>query len=119
VLFTSPTTGLTWWGSSTAKPYIQRTIDAGKTWTNVALPAAVASHGLALNAAFFAPDGQHGWIVGFDHDTNHALALASTDGGATWSALTGLGDAQLYSGFALDATHVWIGGTDGVLLVHK
>jgi hypothetical protein len=118
VLFTSATTGITWWGSSTAKPYIQRTTDGGKTWTSVAVPAAVASHGLAMNAAFFAPDGQHGWIVGFDHDSNKALALASTDGGATWSALSGLGDAPLYSGFALDATHVWIGGTEGVLLAH-
>jgi hypothetical protein len=119
VLFTSATTGITWWGSSTAKPYLQRTTDGGKTWKAVALPAAVATHGLALNAAFFAPDLQYGWIVGFDHDSNHALGLATTDGGATWSVVSGLGDAQLYSGFALDKTHVWIGGTQGVLLAHE
>jgi hypothetical protein len=116
VVFASATTGITYWGSSTAKPYIQRTTDAGKTWKVVAVPSSVATHGLDLNAAFFAPDGQHGWIVGFDHQTNTALGLASIDGGATWSTVDGLGDAKLYSGFALDATHVWIGGAKGTLL---
>ncbi|MEO8548538.1 MAG: hypothetical protein ABI678_01125 [Kofleriaceae bacterium] len=116
VVFASASTGITWWGSSTAKPYIQRTTDAGKTWHNVGVPAALAGHGLALNAGFFAPDGQHAWIVGYDHDSNKAVGLASTDAGATWSAMSGLGDAELFSGFALDATHVWLGGAKGTVL---
>lgn len=118
VLFSSATNGITYWGSTTATPYIQHTTDGGKTWASVALPAAVASHGLELNGAFFAPDGQHGWVVGFDHDGNHALGLSTSNGGATWAQVTGLGDAKLYSGFALDATHVWIGGDRGTLLAH-
>ncbi|MEO6774515.1 MAG: hypothetical protein ABI467_16100 [Kofleriaceae bacterium] len=118
VLFSSAMNGITYWGSATAKPYIQHTSDGGTTWTNAALPAAVASHGLELDGAFFAPDGQHGWVVGFDHDGNHALGLSTADGGATWAQVIGLGDAKLYSGFALDATHVWIGGDNGTLLTH-
>lgn len=54
-------------------------------------PSSAVSHDLAMNAAFFAPDGQHDWIIGFDHDTNHALGLASTDGGATRTSITGFG----------------------------
>ncbi len=118
VVFSSAQNGITWWGSTTAKPYIQRTTDGGKTWTRVALPASVATHGLELNGGFFAPDGQHGWIVGYDHDTHLALALSSSDGGASWATIAGLGEAKLYSGFALDADHVWIGGDQGTLLVH-
>ncbi len=118
VMFSSAMNGITYWGSTTARPYIQHTTDGGKTWTSVALPTAVASHGLELEGAFFAPDGQHGWTVGFDHDAHHALGLSTTDGGATWALVSGLGDAKLYSGFALDATHVWIGGDHGTLLTH-
>lgn len=116
VLFTSPQNGLTWWGSQYAKAYVQRTTDGGKTWRSVELPTSIAAHALALNAAFFAPDGQHGWIVGYDYNASAALGLATTDGGATWSVLSGLGTSKLYSGFALDATHVWVGGEQGVLL---
>lgn len=119
VLFTSAQNGLTWFGSQYSPAYIQRTTDGGETWNPVALPASVADHELALNAGFFAPDAQHGWIVGYDYDDGAALGLATTDGGATWSVLPGLGNSQLYSGFALDATHVWVGGEDGVLFASR
>ncbi|HEX4417087.1 MAG TPA: hypothetical protein VH165_04265 [Kofleriaceae bacterium] len=40
-----------------------------------------------------------------------------------WSAVPGVGDAvdafhgsKLYSGFALDATHVWVGGEGGLVM---
>lgn len=119
MLFTSPQNGLAWFGSQYAKAYVQRTTDGGRTWRAVALPSSVADRTLALNAAFFAPDGQHGWIVGYDFDASAALGLATTDGGATWSVLSGLGKSKLYSGFALDATHVWVGGEQGVLLARQ
>ena len=117
IMFSSATNGIAWFGQANATPYIQRTTDGGKTFSSVALPASVASHSLVLNAGFFAPDGQHGWIVGMNLDSDKALALATTDAGATWATIaTGLDDVQLYSGFALDATHVWLGGTKGTVI---
>ncbi len=117
VMFASATTGISWFGQPNTTPYIQRTTDSGATWTSVPVPGGVATHSLELHAGFFAPDGQHGWIAGYDHDTSKALALATTDGGASWAVTaTGLGDVQLYSGFALDATHVWLGGSFGTVI---
>ena len=119
--FASATTAVTFWGSQTesGSAYIQRSTDGGKTWQSVALPGAVASHGLQLTYGFFAPDGQHGWIVGYDGDASHALVLSTTDAGTTWSAEQLASEYKLYSGFALDATHVWIGGEAGILLAHS
>lgn len=124
VLFTSDTDGLAWWGSSLyAAAYVQRTTDGGNTWTPVALPAEVASHAIELRAGFFAPDGEHGWLTGYDYDTSSALLVRTTDGGATWAMSGGdlaaqvsaAGGGKLWSGFALDADHIWVGGERGVL----
>jgi hypothetical protein len=96
VLFTSDTTGIVWYGSrlDTDPSYIQRTIDGGATWTSIALPAAVASAELELHGAFFAPDGMHGWITGYNLTTGSALLLATADGGASWTTVgAGLGAA--------------------------
>ncbi|HEX7096008.1 MAG TPA: hypothetical protein VF183_08990, partial [Acidimicrobiales bacterium] len=60
ITFASASVGLTWFASSVAGTYIQRTTDAGATWTDVALPAEIADHALELPAGFFASDGQHG-----------------------------------------------------------
>jgi photosystem II stability/assembly factor-like uncharacterized protein len=121
IAFANATTAVTFWGSQTesGSAYIQRSTDGGKTWQSVALPAAVASHGLQLTYGFFAPDGQHGWIVGYDGDASTSLVLSTTDGGATWATEAITGENKLYSGFALDATHVWIGGAAGTLLTHS
>jgi hypothetical protein len=123
VLFTGPMTGIAWFAQPIAGAYIKRTTDGGNTWGNVTLPGAVASKDLELPAGFFAPDGQHGWLAGFDHDSSRALLLATTDGGASWATVAGVADAvdafeggKLYSGFALDATHIWIGGAGGLLM---
>ena len=121
IAFANATTAITWWASASASaaPYIQRSTDAGKTWTSVALPGDVASHELELHGGFFAPDGTHGWIVGYDHDSSHALLLTTSDGGATWATESVDSEHKLYSGFALDATHVWIGGEAGTLLARQ
>lgn len=123
ITFASASVGLTWFASSVAGTYIQRTTDAGATWTDVALPAEIADHALELPAGFFASDGQHGWLAGYDHDASGALLLATSDGGATWQVVPGVGEAvaaaggdKLYSVFALDGDHVWIGGERGLLM---
>jgi hypothetical protein len=105
--------------------YIMRSTNGGQTFTNVALPTTVASKSMAFYDAFFAPDAMHGWIIGLDDGNQAGLALVTTDGGQTWAEdATGLAtvDTQfelgLRAGFALDATHVWIGGDNGVLFAY-
>jgi hypothetical protein len=123
VVFTSRMVGLTWFAQPSAGVYVKRTDDGGVTWRDVALPSEIAAGELELPAGFFAPDGQHGWLAGFDHAARRALLLVTSDGGATWAKVPGIGDAvdaaggdKLYSGFALDAAHVWIGGSHGVVM---
>ena len=64
------------------------------------------------------------WVVGYSGNSSRPLLLRTADGGATWtdsssSVLSAPGvsiPAQLYSGFALDASHIWLGGNGGLLL---
>lgn len=118
VTFASPTLGLAWRGTLNGSSYIMRTTDAGENWTRTRLPAALAKHALAFDAGLFAADGSTAWVIGYDLDSHAALGLVSRDGGESWSEVLGLGDVELTSGFALDATHVWFGRADGVVLAH-
>jgi len=123
VVFTDALNGIVWFGSQSAGAYVKRTTDGGVTWKDGALPSAIAAHDLEFPAGFFAPDGKHGWLAGFDHGSNAALLITTADSGATWTKVYGVGDAvdkagglRLYSGFALDASHVWLGGEFGLLM---
>lgn len=126
VLFTSATDGIVWHASDLypGAAYIYRTTDAGETWTKVELPSSVADKSIELRQAFFAPDGQHGWIVGYNYDNSIALMIRTTDGGATWDATSGdlaakvseAGGGKLSTGFALDENNIWVGGEYGVFL---
>jgi hypothetical protein len=126
VTFASATTGITWWATSisTGTGYVYRTTDGGQTWNPVTLPSAVVSGSIELASAFFAPDGMTGFIIGYDYDASIPLLLRSEDGGATWASsggdlaakVTAAGGGKLFSGFALDANHIWVGGDYGVLM---
>jgi hypothetical protein len=129
VLFLNATTGILWLGNGDiiGTPFLKRTTDGGASWHDIALPASVASARVDLPGAFFAPDGMHGWIVGYNRDAETPLLLATSDAGATWTTFDNgltkavaeaLGD-KLFCGFALDATHFWVGGARGVLLAHN
>lgn len=125
VTFANATTGIAFWASSIypGLGYVYCTTDAGQTWAKVDLPSDVAQTSIELASAFFAPDGAHGWIVGYDYDSSTALLLRSDDGGATWKRSSGdlaskvaqAGGGKLFTGFALDADHIWVGGEYGVL----
>ncbi|MFT3694096.1 MAG: YCF48-related protein [Kofleriaceae bacterium] len=119
VTFTSAQNGIVYFGSQSTSAYIQRTTDGGKTWKAVALPSDISSHNVNLTQAAFGPDGQNGYLVGYDYTKYTSLVLATTDGGQSWSTLSGFGDSKLYSAFVLDASHAWIGGDDGTLYSKK
>jgi hypothetical protein len=91
---------------------------ASSHWTRATTPTLSDSTG--LRSAAFAPDGTHGWLVGWS-DASTPLMLTTTDGGATWTDATPAISAlaaghRLHSVYALDATHVWIGGEHDTLL---
>jgi hypothetical protein len=128
VVFASSAVGITWWADNIypAGSYIYRTTDSGDTWTSVALPTAVAGKAIELTSGFFAPDGTNGWLVGYDYDASSALILRTVDAGVTWTKsggdlatkVDGAGGGKLYTGFALDAYHIWVGGDYGVLMAN-
>ncbi len=88
------------------------------TWTKAKLPN--LREDTKFRSLSFAPDGVSGWLVGWS-GTGDALMLVSTDGGLSWKDATSTirafaPNARLHAVYALDATHVWIGGEGGVLL---
>jgi len=88
---------------------------AASTWTRATTPTFTDI--MMLRYVFFAPDGLHGWTVG---ENSGPYMLATTDGGTTWtdatSMVSALTTARLHTGYAFDATHVWIGGEHDTLL---
>ena len=101
--------------------YVYRTTNASAgaamTWTRATLPTSLMAD-VVLNHMFFAPDRMNGWLLGAKRSTS--LLLHTTDGGLTWTdqtaGLSGVTAEKLHCGFALDATHIWIGGTNAALL---
>jgi len=62
------------------------------------------------------PDASHGWAVGTWEDTHmvwHGLILATTDGGANWTARTPSTVTQLHGVYFRDASHGWATGGIG------
>jgi len=106
---------------------IYKSTDSGETWAATTMPAGLSSKVIQIAAVFFAPGGTVGYAVGQNDTDGKALLLKTTDGGGTWvvpagaAALeTGLDDVfgsfhRLYTGFALDEDHLWVGGDRSAL----
>lgn len=90
---------------------------ATSTWTKATIPAGTSGQTIP-SQFFFAPDGKTGWLVG--NDNAGPLLWATTDGGATWTdqktLVSGLTEKKLWSGYAIDATHIVLGGDSGTIL---
>ena len=102
--------------------FIYMTSDARKTaastWKATKLPTMRPDS--RFNSIFFAPDGKNGWAVG-QVGVSNPLLLSTVDGGETWKDTTasvrGLApDAQLHTGFALDANTIWLGTNQGTVV---
>ena|SRR5688572_5420237 len=91
------------------------------------MPSVVTGNVTAIHSIFFAPGGTVGYAVGVV-DTASPLLLKTTDSGATWFEPTGIDElieaaddapnfpsGFLYTGFALDANNVWVGGDNGTV----
>lgn len=91
---------------------------ATSTWVRATIPA-YTNGTTALRQFFFAPGGTHGWVVGANGNAA-PLLWSTTDGGATWTDASGsvaaLTSERLWAGFALDETHLVVGGEHGVIL---
>ena len=100
-------------GVSGYAPVILATTDGGATWG--AQDSGSAGINASLNSVRFV-DSTHGWAVGDSYDASAygtSVILATTDGGATWSAQdpgsAGIG-GSLKSVFFIDAAHGWAVG---------
>ena len=91
---------------------------AASSWTKAKLPT--LRENTKFRNVFFAPGGLNGWAVGWSGSSD-ALMLSTSDGGSSWKDVTSsirslASGARLHSGFAFDATHVWIGGEKSLVL---
>lgn len=99
---------------------VSNDVQQGKasTWAPAKLPA--LREDTKFRYIFFAPDGQNGWAVGW-FGSNNPLLLSTSDGGSSWKDVSAMvravvPDMRLHSGYAVDATHVWLGGEKDTLL---
>ena len=116
--FISPTTG---WASgdyqpsenSNGLPGIFATTDGGSTWTKERLPAGAPD----MTGLQFL-DASNGWAVGTSYDENEnplrGWALHTSDGGKTWTSVTGLADSLAETVHFSDPSDGWVGGLNGV-----
>ncbi|MBH9578738.1 YCF48-related protein [Inhella proteolytica] len=98
--------GRAWALPALGQPRVLRSVDQGRSWTTIALPAQpeplTRTTGL-LDIAF--GDAQTGWISG-----ERGLLFSTQDGGQTWQRQQSGSERRLATLFALDAQTVWIAG---------
>jgi hypothetical protein len=126
VQFHTPDHGITWLADrlNPQATYIYYTEDAGESWSPAELPEDILDVGIELRQAFFVPDSATGYLVGYDFDHGLPLLLKTTDHGQSFSVVRDdlaqkaldAGGGRLWTGFALDEDHIWVGGEAGLLM---
>ncbi len=87
---------------------VQRSVDGGRTWTNVSI-----STDQDIYALYFVDDTT-GWAVG-TVDTQ-AVIFHTIDGGQTWTRQFSGVNTALFDVFCTNAQHCWASGAGGVIL---
>jgi photosystem II stability/assembly factor-like uncharacterized protein len=86
---------------ATSKSRVFRTLDDGRTWTAAATPVAAANASAGVFSIAF-DDPLHGIVVGGDYKAEGAAvdnAAVTSDGGATWTLVKGLGGYRSAVGY--------------------
>jgi photosystem II stability/assembly factor-like uncharacterized protein len=99
-----------WFGTTAAR--VIRSIDKGRTWSAAATPLPTGTSAGIFSIAF--RDREHGIVVGGDYKKEREAvdnAALSTDGGATWTLVKGLGGFRSAVAFipSLGQTAVTVG----------
>lgn len=99
-----------WIGTgAAARSRVLRSTDGGATWAIADTPLAASESAGIFSIAF--RDAQHGIIVGGDFKKESEAvgnAAATSDGGATWTAVTGLGGFRSVVARLAGAKPAWI-----------
>jgi photosystem II stability/assembly factor-like uncharacterized protein len=69
--------------AGSAQALVVKTLDGGKTWTELPIPLP-GMNSPSLNSISFV-DPNVGWAVGVDQDTGKSFVVSTSDGGSTWS----------------------------------
>src|SRR4029453_10162812 len=99
-----------WIGTGAAtKPRVLKSSDGGNTWTVADTPLAASASSGIFSVAF--RDAGHGMVVGGDYKNEAQAennAAVTSDGGATWTAVKGLGGFRSAVSHNAGATPSWI-----------
>jgi photosystem II stability/assembly factor-like uncharacterized protein len=99
-----------WIGTGAAtKPRVLKSSDGGNTWTVADTPLAASASSGIFSVAF--RDAGHGMVVGGDYKNEAQAennAAVTSDGGATWTAVKGLGGFRSAVSHIAGATPSWI-----------
>ncbi len=109
---------------------IWKTANAGDTWAPVDIPGAAETDILQISTLFFAPGGTVGYAGGQNNSSDRPILWRTNDGGDTWTdvtAINGLAAAmdaagtfgRIFTGFAIDADHFWVGGDHGAVFYNS
>jgi photosystem II stability/assembly factor-like uncharacterized protein len=83
--------------------------DGGATWS----PRLLGDGHTVLSSVAFA-DASHGWVAGWDFTTQRDTMFRTTDGGATWTQLSGLPTLRGISSISSTSPDdLWLSVTDG------
>jgi hypothetical protein len=130
LIFSDPAHGIAAYANdlNDGAAWIYTTSDGGATWAPSMVPASVNAPGAEtyVSGGFFAPDGQHVWLVGstLAGSGAQAVLLKSSDGGHTWKDISdplralAASEVKMHTGFALDAKNIWLGGDGGAFFYH-
>ena len=99
-------------GRSGLGGWVQKTTDAGLTWTTLNSGTSSSGATIYLNSVYFIPHTKVGYIAGYDGSTLSGILLKTTDG-TTWANITPASCPEMYSVNFVDINTGWAVGGAG------